>query len=118
MVMARELYALLTTVAFHLPVDPGDAVIYVRPTLVGEAVNTMPLMHTEQASINSLLMRQKHYFMSMLNIECTCFTALDASINNAFKVFNIPTRQEWHAGVRMLNILDQLSNIHGKHTGP
>jgi hypothetical protein len=93
MVMARELYALLATVTFRLPVNPGDAIINVYPTLVEEAVNTTPLMRTEQASIYLLFTCQKHYFMSMQNIKRACFTALDASINNAFMVSNIPTGQ-------------------------
>jgi hypothetical protein len=54
MVMVRELYALLTTVAFCLPVDPVDAASYVPSTLVGEVVNTTPLMHAEQALIDTL----------------------------------------------------------------
>ncbi len=90
MVMARELYALLTTVMLCLPVNPSNAASYVCPTFVGEVVNTMPLKHTEQALIDTLFTRQKNYFMLMQNIECVCFTVLDASINDALKVSNIP----------------------------
>ncbi len=63
MVMARELYALLITVAFCLPVNPGNAASYVRPTLAGEVVNTTRSMHTKQVSIDTLIMRQKNFFM-------------------------------------------------------
>jgi hypothetical protein len=41
MVMARELYALLTTVAFCLPVNPGNAAVYVHPVLAGKPVNSI-----------------------------------------------------------------------------
>jgi hypothetical protein len=116
MVMARELYALFTTAVFHLPVDPGNATSYVRPTLAGEVVNTTPLTRTEQALIDLLFMRQKNYFMLLQNIKRACFTALNTSINDTFKVSNIPTGQGWHASICILDILDQLSNIYGKPT--
>jgi hypothetical protein len=45
----------------------------------------------EQATINTTFARCKNYYMSMVNIKCTCFTAVDASINDAFKVSNNPT---------------------------
>jgi hypothetical protein len=80
MVTARELYALLKTFAFRLLVNPDDTASYMRPTIVGEIVNTTPLTHTEQALINTLFMHQKNYFMSMQNIERACYTALDTSI--------------------------------------
>jgi hypothetical protein len=50
------------------------------------------------------------------NIKCACFTALDASVNNAFKVSYVAKRQGWHAGMRVIDILDQLNNIYGKPT--
>ena len=52
----------------------------------------------------------------MQNIERACFTALDSSINDAFKVSNDPTIQGWHAGMRVIDILDQLSLIYGQPT--
>ncbi len=45
----------------------------------------------------------------MQNIERACFTALDSSVNNAFKVSNDPTIRGWHTGMRVIDILDQLS---------
>jgi hypothetical protein len=38
------------------------------------------------------------------------FTALDASINDAFKVLNDPNVRECHVGMRVIDILDQLSS--------
>jgi hypothetical protein len=48
----------------------------------------------------------------MQNIERACFTALDASINDAFKVSNDPNVRGWHAGMRVIDILDQLSSTY------
>ncbi len=52
----------------------------------------------------------------MQNIERACFTALDASVNDAFKVLNDPAVGGWHAGMRVINILDQLSATYGQPT--
>ncbi len=52
----------------------------------------------------------------MHNIERACFAALDASINDAFKVSNDPMIQGLHAGMRVVNILDQLSTIYCQST--
>ena len=43
MVMARELYSLLTNVPFHLPTNPGAAAIYVRARVMGQLVDNTPL---------------------------------------------------------------------------
>ena len=47
--------------------------------------------------------------MSMQNIEHASFTALDASVNNVFKVSNMANGRVWHAGMRVLDILDELN---------
>ena len=104
MVMARPLYNLLTNIAFRLPTNPGAP------------VNNTPLTRTEQVSFDTAFNRCKHYFLSMQNIERACFTALDSSINDAFKVSNDPSVQGWHAGMRVIDILDQLSLIYGQPT--
>jgi hypothetical protein len=52
----------------------------------------------------------------MRNIERACFTALDASINDTFKMSNDPMIQGWHAGMQVIDILDQLSTIYGQPT--
>ncbi len=114
--MARELYALLMPMPFCLPNNPGNTAIYVRPVAAGQPVNATLLTRTEQASINTHFARAKHYYLSMHNIERACFTALDASINDAFKVSNDPMIQGWHAGMQVINILDQLSTIYSQPT--
>ena len=85
-VMARELYSLLTNIPFCLPTIPGAAGIYVRAVVMGQPVDNAPLSRTEQALIDTLFNCRKHYFLLMQNIERACFTALDGSINDAFKV--------------------------------
>jgi hypothetical protein len=54
----------------------------------------------------------KHYFFPLQIIKRACFAALDASINNAFKVSTDPTIQGWHVGMTIQEILDQLSSIY------
>jgi hypothetical protein len=69
MVMARELYSLLTNIPFRLPTNQGAAAIFVRAVVTGQPVSNIPLLRTEQASIDTLFNCQKHYFLSMHNIE-------------------------------------------------
>jgi hypothetical protein len=88
MVMNRALYALLTPTPFHTPSNPGPITVYKRAL---NPNNPAPLTRTEQATIDMTFNRCKHNFLSMRNIEQACFTALDSSINNAFKVSNDPT---------------------------
>ncbi len=114
--MARELYALLTAMPFCLQISPGNALIYVCLVVMGKPVNNTPLTHTEQATINTRFNQLKHYFMLMQNIKCACFMALDASINDAFKVSNVANGHGWQAGMRVIDIFDQLNNIYGKPT--
>jgi hypothetical protein len=70
----------------------------------------------EQASIDSLFNQRKTYFLSMQSIERTCFTSLNSLVNDAFKVSNNPTIRGWHAGMRVIDILDQLSVTYGQPT--
>jgi hypothetical protein len=91
MVMARKLYALLTTQPFWLPTNPGATAINLRNQLPGQPVDNALLTRTEQASIDSLFNQRKAYFLSMQNIKRACFTALDSLVNDAFKVLNNPT---------------------------
>jgi hypothetical protein len=52
----------------------------------------------------------------MQNIERAYFRALDASINDAFKVSNNQNIRGWHAGMQVLDIPDQLSTTYGQPT--
>ena len=95
MVMAQKMYALLTTTPFRLPTSPGDTPTYVRATLAGEIIDNTPLTRTEQATIDLTFARRKHYFLSMKNIERACFTALDSSVNDAFKLSDLAGVRGW-----------------------
>jgi hypothetical protein len=116
--MARELYTLLTGLGntFRVPMDPGPVADYTRPVLLGQQPDVSPLLRTEQATVDTQFSRQKHYFLSWQNIEHACFTALDVSINDAFKVSSDPLIWGWHAGMSVCKILDQLSSIYGQPT--
>jgi hypothetical protein len=87
-------------------------VVYTRNDLA----DTTPLTRTEQASINTAFARERHHYQSLINIECACFIALNANIDNAFKVSDIPTIVGWHAGMETQDILDQLSQTYGQPT--
>jgi hypothetical protein len=80
------MYSLLTINAFHLPINPGPAADYT----CANPHNLTPLTCTEQASVDTAFLQQKHYFLSLQNIKRACFNALDLSINDAFKVPNDP----------------------------
>jgi hypothetical protein len=119
MVMVRELYALLMLNHFCLPINPGPNAVYIcgiNPANPGAAPNPAPLTRTEQATIDTTFTRRKNYFLSMVNIERACFTAVNGCINNAFKVSNDPTIQGWHTGMSVMSILNQLSSNYGKPT--
>jgi hypothetical protein len=120
MVMGQELYALLTPNPFCLPNNPGPNAVYIRPInpsnpgVVPDPA--VPFTRMEQATINSMFTHHKNYYRLMINIKQACFTAIDACINNAFKVSNNPTIQGWHTGMTAMSILDQLSDLYGKPT--
>jgi hypothetical protein len=116
MVMAQELDDLPMPMPFCLPNNPGDAPAYVCPVMARQPVDTTPLRKMEKATIDTRFARAKHYFLSMHNIERACFTALDASINDAFKVSNDPAIQGWHNSMHVFYILDQLSMIYDQPT--
>jgi hypothetical protein len=113
--MSRELYALLIDLnnVFCLPMDLGPNANYTWPVAPGAVPDLSPLSHTKQARIDMRFAHQKYYFISLQNNECVCFTALNASINDAFKVSTNPAIQGWHAGMTVQDILNQLSSIYG-----
>ena len=114
LVMSREMYALLTITPFRRPNDPGPTPIYVR----NDPTDLTPLTRTEQATIDTVFARERNYYQSLVNIERACYIALDASVDDAFKVSNIPTIVGWHtdAGMETRTILDQLSSTYGQPT--
>jgi hypothetical protein len=101
LIMSRELYPLLTGLnnAFCLPMDPGPNANYTQPVVPGVVPDLTLLSRTEQATIDMHFAHQKHYFLPLQNIQRACFTALNAIINNAFKVSTNAAIQGWHAGM-------------------
>ncbi len=55
LVMARELYMLLTCQnnLFRVPIDPGAVAIYTCPVVTEQQVDLSPLSRTEQATIDT-----------------------------------------------------------------
>jgi hypothetical protein len=89
LVMAQELYALPNLMPFRTTNNPGPNAIYIRaldPEKLNAQPDPAPLTRTEQATIDTSFACPKHYFLSMRNIERACFTALDSTIDDAFKV--------------------------------
>ncbi len=74
--MSRGMYALLTPTLFHQPNNPGPAAVYTR----NDPADMTPLTRTEQTSINTVFARELHYYQLLINIERTCFIALNANI--------------------------------------
>jgi hypothetical protein len=68
--------------------------------LAGQQLDLTPTQ-TKQANVNTTFNHQKHYFLSMQNMEHACFTALNASINDAFKVSNNPSICGWRTGMQV-----------------
>jgi hypothetical protein len=97
LVMARELYTLLTKTPFRCPTNPGANTVYVRsidpnnPGVVPDPA--VPLTKTEQATINTTFARCKYYYQSLINIKQACFTMKEYA--RAEGVSNMPKRREY-----------------------
>ena len=111
LVTPRPLYMLLDPVPFRLPNSPGPQAIY-PPTEPGQP----PLSRAEQATIDTTFLRQRNYFQSYANIKRACFAVLEDSIDDAFKVSNIPTIVGWNTTMEIMDIFDQLANTYGRPT--
>jgi hypothetical protein len=112
LVMSCGMYALLTPTPFHRPNNPGPAAVYTR----NNPTDMTSLTRTEQASIDTAFARKWHYYQSLINIEHACFILLNANIDNAFTVSDIPTIVGWHAGMETRDILDPISQTYGQPT--
>jgi hypothetical protein len=78
-------YALLELQAFVELLNPGTTAIY--PPFLPPSANKM---------IDKIFVRDKNYFLSLLNINWTCFKMLDDTISNQFKVSNSPNLTGWN----------------------
>jgi hypothetical protein len=100
--------------AFPSPKPPGRRRCLGTPSCGWTACQRNSVNKNGTAFIGTHFAHAKHYFLLMRMIKRACFTALNASANNAFKASNDPTIQGWHAGMQVINILDQLSTIFGQ----
>jgi hypothetical protein len=114
--MLLPVYAFLINITFCVSLNQWDVADYTHPIVPGQQPDVTPLTQTEPALINTMFVCCKHYFLLVQNIKRACFNALDTSINNAFKVSNYPAIQEWHDGMTVQDILEQLSLIYGQPT--
>jgi hypothetical protein len=88
---------------------------HVRPPHIGQTACRQHSIDTHGAGYHRhYICLQEAHFLSKQNIERTCFTALGACVNDAFKVSNDPPILGWHAGMHVINILDQLSKIYSQ----
>ena len=79
LVMDRALYLLLESNAFVIPVSPGDTPTY--PAFASQAIIK---------SIDNVFERDRNYFLSYVNINRACFTMLDDTVSDRYKVSNTP----------------------------
>ena len=81
--MSCAMYAPLVTggTPFRAPTDPGPAAIYTG----ADPADLRPLTRTEQATIDAIFARHKHYFASYTNINHVVYAALHTSVNEAFQ---------------------------------
>jgi hypothetical protein len=111
LIMARPMYALLTTSPFRVPTDPGPLAIYYPP--LTQIVNNQeaPVLdaagqptyviqptigHAEQATIDAHFSQARNYWLSYMNIRRAVYNFLDDNINNAFKVSDDPNLVGWN----------------------
>ncbi len=85
MVIARELYSLLTNVPFRLPTNPGKAAIYVCAVVAGQPVNNAPLLRTEQASIDTL-------FIATSTTLSRCRTSIARALRPSTQASTMPSK--------------------------
>jgi hypothetical protein len=46
----------------------------------------MPISRTKQATIDAHVNRARNFWLSYMNIQCTCYNVLDSNIDDAFKL--------------------------------
>jgi hypothetical protein len=101
--MAPAMYALLKLNRFVVPVNPGPAPVY-TPFATPAAIKM----------VDATFKRDKNYFLSYKNINCTCFRMLNELVPNQYKVLNTPSLIGWNATMSIQFILNQLEDAYGK----
>jgi hypothetical protein len=102
LVMDPALYVLLEPTAFIVPVSPGDV-----PTYPGFASPSII------KNIDNLFERDRNYYLSFVNINRACFTMLDDSVNDRYKVSNTPNLTGWNSSMTIREIIVQLTTNYG-----
>jgi hypothetical protein len=128
LIMARPMYALLTTSPFRLPTDPGPLAIYYppptqiinnhgAPVLDAAGQPTYVVQPTigraEQATIDACFSRARNYWLLYMNIQRAVYNVLDDNINNAFYESNDPNLVRWNPAMELQDIFDQIMATYG-----
>ena len=100
--MDPALYSLLEPNAFVIPVSPGDVPTY--PPFASQS---------NIKNIDNIFERDRNYFLSCVNINRACFTMLDDSVNDRFKVSNTPNLTGWNTSMAIRDIIVQLNTNYG-----
>jgi hypothetical protein len=103
LIMACPMYALLTTMPFRVPTDPGFAAVYYQTPIkivdiigaslldtIEQRTYVVPTLIscTKQATIDTYFNCATNSWLLYMNIQHVCYNILDNNINNAFKVTN------------------------------
>jgi hypothetical protein len=126
--MARLMYALLTTMLFRVPIDPGPIAIYNLPSVALLDVKGNPVLdangnptfvpqptigHPEQAMIDARFIRARNYYLLYRNIQRACYNVLDNNIDDAFKVLDNPVLERWNLSMELRKIFNQMTSAYG-----
>jgi hypothetical protein len=102
--IAPGVYMLLKPQAFVEPLNPGATAVY-PPFLPPLAIKM----------IDAIFIRDKNYFLPLLNINRACFKMLNDTISNQSKVSNTPNLTGWNDPTMTIRaILKQLETSYGK----
>ena len=100
--MDPALYTLLEPNAFIIPITPGNIPIYpafASPSMI--------------KTIDNIFDRDRNYFLSYVNINRACFTMLNDTISDRYKVSNTPNLTGWNSTMSIRDIIVQLMTNYG-----
>ena len=97
-VMSPKMYALIDGTPFHLNIAPATDVADFPPLFAADGITSIPYKREETIKINATFKRNKNYNDTWLNIYRAVYDALDAHVNDAYKV--APTTNLLFHGIR------------------